>query len=94
MLEYTCYCAIDPNKRTNYIQLVNNLLKPSGKLVGILFPIDKKLDGNGPPFGVDINTTMTLFSKYFALVEKEIPALSIERRRGREVFVIFKKNGY
>jgi len=94
VLEYTCYCAIDPNKRTNYIQMVNNLLKPSGKLVGILFPIDKELDDNGPPFGVDINTTMTLFSKYFTLVEKEMPVLSIERRRGREVFVIFKKNGY
>ena len=68
VLEYTCYCAIDPNKRTNYIEMVNTLLKPSGKLVGILFPIDKELDGNGPPFGVDINTTMALFSKYFTLV--------------------------
>ena len=94
VLEYTCYCAIDPNKRTNYIQMVNNLLKPSGKLVGILFPIDKELDDNGPPFGVDINATITMFSKYFTLVKKEIPTLSIERRRGREVFVIFKKNGY
>ena len=74
--------------------MVNNLLKPSGKFVGILFPIGKELDDNGPPFGVDINATITMFSKYFTLVKKEIPTLSIERRRGREVFVIFKKNGY
>jgi len=94
VLEYTCYCAIDPNKRTNYIHMVNHLLKASGKLVGILFPIDKELDDNGPPFGVDINTTITMFLKYFTLIKKEVPTLSIERRRGREVFVIFKKNGY
>ena len=56
--------------------------------------VDKELDDNGPPFGVHINSTIAMFSKYFTLVEKEIPALSIERRRGREVFVIFKKNGY
>jgi len=94
VLEYTCYCAIHPNKRINYIQIVNKLLKPSGKLVGILFPIDKMLDDYGPPFGVDINATIIMFSKYFTLVTKEIPTLSVPKRQGREVFIIFKKNGY
>jgi len=93
VLEYTCYCAIDPKKRKKYIQIVNKLLKVSGKFVGIFFPVDKEFDRNGPPFGVDINATISMFSKYFTLIKNEIPTLSVERRKGREVFVIFMKNG-
>ena len=92
VLEYTCYCAIDPNKRIHYIHIVNHLLKPSGQFVGILFPIDKELDLDGPPFGVEFNSTIAMFSKYFTLVKKEESKLSIERRQGKEVFVILKKN--
>ena len=94
VLEYTCYCAIDPNKRTNYIHMVNCILKPFGKFVGILFPISKELNQHGPPFNVDIKNTISMFSQYFSLVKKEKSALSIEKRREREVFVIFEKNGY
>jgi len=93
VLEYTCFCAIDPDQRKDYIRLVNNILNPFGKFVGLLFPIDKKLNDDGPPFGVDINSTIELFEKYFILVKKEIPAQSIERRKGREIFVILEKNG-
>jgi SAM-dependent methyltransferase len=30
VLEYTCYCAIDPNRRAAYADLVRRLLKPDG----------------------------------------------------------------
>ncbi|MBC8312308.1 MAG: methyltransferase domain-containing protein [Candidatus Marinimicrobia bacterium] len=93
ILEYTCFCAIDPAQRDDYIRIVNHLLNPSGKFVGLLFPIDKELNDDGPPYGVDINTTLESFAKYFTLVKKEMPTLSIERRKGREIFVILKKNG-
>ena len=93
VLEYTCFCAIDPDKRDNYIRIVNHILNQSGKFVGLLFPIDKELNDDGPPYGVDQDVTIKLFSKYFTLITKKIPTLSIERREGREIFVIFKKNG-
>jgi hypothetical protein len=93
VLEYTCFCAIDPDQRDVYISLVNHILNPSGKFVGLLFPTDKNLDSDGPPFGVDIDTTLNLFSKYFTVIKKEIPSNSIEGRKGREIFVILKKNG-
>ena len=93
VLEYTCFCAIDPDQRDVYISLVNHILNPSGKFVGLLFPTDKNFDSDGPPFGVDIDTTLNLFSKYFTVIEKEIPSNSIKRRKGREIFVILKKNG-
>ena len=92
VLEYTCFCAIDPARRMDYVRMTNQILKPDGKLVAILYPIDKDLNDDGPPFAIDLDSTISLFSKYFILDTKEIPSLSIERRNGREVFVIFKKN--
>ena len=65
--------------------------KPQGKLVGILYPINKDINDGGPPFGVDLGLTINLFSKYFTLYTKEFPTLSIEHRNGQEIFVIFKK---
>ena len=93
VLEYTCFCAIDPARRMDYVKMTNTILKPDGKLVGLLFPIDKNINDGGPPFAVDLDSTISIFSKYFILDTKEIPSRSIERRNGREVFVIFKKNG-
>ena len=91
VLEYTCFCAIDPVRRMDYVRMTNKILKPDGKLVALLFPIDKDINNDGPPFAVDLDSTIDLFSKYFILDTKEIPSLSIERRNGREVFVILKK---
>ena len=93
VLEYTCFCAIDPTRRKDYIEMVSHILKPEGELVGLLFPIDKDPNDDGPPFGVDLNATILLFFRYMRLIKKEIPQLSIERRKGREVFVIFRKDG-
>jgi len=93
VLEYTCYCAIDPDRRIDYVNLVDCILKPEGRLVALFFPLDKELNDDGPPFGVNLNSTLNLFSKKFTLNKKELPNLSIERRIGREMFVILNKNG-
>ena len=93
VLEYTCFCAIDPERRLDYVRITKQILRTNGKLVGIFFPIDKDLNDGGPPFGVDIDSTISLFSKYFTIDTKEIPNLSIKRRNDREVFIIFKNNG-
>ena len=92
MLENTFFCAIDPARRIDYVRIANQILKPDGKLVGILYPINKDINDGGPPFGVDLGLTINLFSKYFTLYTKEFSTLSIERRNGQEIFVIFKKN--
>jgi hypothetical protein len=93
VLEYTCFCAIDPKRRQDYIEIVNHILKPEGEFVGLLLPIDKDSKDDGPPFGVDLNATILLFSRYLRLIKKEFSQYSIERRKGREVFVIFRKDG-
>tara|TARA_B100001029_G_C15014301_1_gene426290 strand:+ start:63 stop:695 length:633 start_codon:yes stop_codon:yes gene_type:complete len=93
VLEYTCFCAINPNDRSKYINIVSSILKDNGRLVAIFFPLDKKISEGGPPYGVDIHNTLILFNKYFNLEVIENSNLSIKPRLNREKFVILRKNG-
>ena len=93
VLEYTCFCAINPSKRRDYLEMVRAILKYQGELVGLLFPIDKDHSEGGPPFAVELEPTIELISEYLFLIKQEIPSLSIKSREGREVFVIFRKDG-
>jgi len=92
VLEYTCFCAIDPSHRNDYLKMVYHIMKPQGKLVGLLFPIDKDPSEGGPPFGVLLKPTIKLISRYFTLITQQITPLSINSRVGREVFIIFRKD--
>ena len=93
VLEYTCYCAIDPSMRSDYVEIVNTILKPGGKFVAILFPLDKPINEDGPPYGVNLIITLESFYQYFSLDTKEYPIHSIKSRKGREIFIILNKYG-
>ena len=60
VIEYTCFCAIDPKTRVNYIKMVKDILKPRGKFIGLLFPLDLNTNADGPPFHIDLNKTLLL----------------------------------
>ena len=77
VLEYTCFCAIDPLRRRDYLEMVYDILKPNGELVGLLFPTDKDPSEGGPPYAVQLGKTIELMSEYFIPVKQEIPSLSI-----------------
>ena len=62
IIEQTCFCAIDPRKRQQYSNLVHDLLKVGGKLIGLWMPLDKDIIDGGPPFGVKENEIKKLFS--------------------------------
>jgi len=93
VLEYTCFCAIEPSRRREYINMVKCILKEHGELVGLLFPTDKDMDESGPPFAVPLQMTINLIKEYLTLVKCKQPSLSIASRSGRETFVIFRKDG-
>lgn len=88
ILEQTLFCAIDPNRRDEYVQKCSNLLKPNGKYVGVLF--DRDFEG-GPPFGGSIKEYVNRFSTHFSSVEITACYNSIEARKGTEAFIIAKK---
>ena len=90
--EYTCYCAIDPNRREEYFEMVHTILKKGGLFFGIMIPLDKEMyNEEGPPFGVSINQVLTLISGKFEVVSNNFSEFSIDPRKGREKVVVFKK---
>ncbi len=89
VLEYVCYCAIDPQRRGEYADVVTRLLKPGGVFIDLALPIDDY--AGGPPFAVSIAELLDLFAERgFVLLRREIPVDSIPRRRGREELLIFR----
>ena len=91
ILEYTCFCAIGPERRFEYDRVVWQLLKPGGSLLGLFLPLDKELEEGGPPWGVDIIDLHKLFGLHWDLEEEEMPPESIEHRANREIFMRWKK---
>ena len=92
VIEHTCFCAIDPNRRKEYIDLVKHILKPGGKVIGLFFMKPKEL--GGPPFGSSPDDIKELF-KNNGFIETETlhPAecLHSSKLQGEEWFAVFQK---
>lgn len=50
VLEHTCFCAIDPAQRPDYLEAVVRLLAPGGWLLGLFWCHSR---AGGPPWGSD-----------------------------------------
>ncbi len=88
ILEYTCFCAIDPRRRAEYVDLVARLLKPGGTYIDLVFPLDDH--AGGPPFAVSLSEIFALFgARGFTLLRRETPTDSVPQRRRLEELLIF-----
>lgn len=85
VFEHTCFCAIDPALRPQYVESIHGVLKPGGQLLAIFY-LDPGLPPgeSGPPFDVTLAELDTLFSPRFALQEDFIPARTYPGREDRE----------
>lgn len=88
VLEQTFFCALHPSQREAYVNKMAEILKPGGKLAGVLF--NRSFEG-GPPFGGDIKEYEQLFSGKFVIKTLAGCYNSIEPRKGSEVFVVLIK---
>ncbi len=89
ILEQTFFCALNPELRKNYVQKMFQLLKPGGRLAGLLF--DFPLTLNGPPFGGNLKEYEELFHTIFTIIVLERANNSIPPRKDKELFFIFEK---
>lgn len=89
IIEQTFFCAIDPKLRAAYVQKMKSLLKPKGKLAGLLFQFP--LTEAGPPFGGSIEEYKNLFENDFNIITLETAHNSIKPREEKELFFIFEK---
>jgi thiopurine S-methyltransferase len=85
IIEQTFFCALTPSLRENYAEKMGRLLKPEGRLVGLLF--NDPLNTDRPPFGGSRKEYEALFTNYFAEVKLEEAHNSISPRAGRELWL-------
>src|SRR5690554_573212 len=89
IIEQTFFCALNPEIRKEYVQKTHQLLKPNGKLVGLLFNIP--LNNDKPPFGGNELEYRSLFEEKFIIDIMETAYNSIPQRAGNELFVYMRK---
>jgi len=85
IIEQTFFCAIHPGLRQAYADKVARLLKPGGKLVGLLF--NDQFETPGPPFGGTAEEYLNYFNQAFTIKALEPAYNSIKPRAGRELFI-------
>ncbi len=85
VVEHCCYCAIDPDRRDEYVQTVAALLRPGGRYVG-LFWCFQHVPGRagGPPFPATRQEIRDRLAPRFTLVHDETPHDSVLARSGQE----------
>ena len=88
--EHTCYCAIHPDRRGDYVSAVHRLLKPGGLLVGLFFTDTQMPEGEGPPYETSRDEVVEMFAPFFTLVSEKIPPACYPDRVGREWLMIWK----
>jgi SAM-dependent methyltransferase len=89
IVEHTCFCAIDPRQRPDYLSAAVAALQTGGKFFGIFYltpDVDK-----GPPFAVSRDELSALFEPHFALLDEWVPQETFPGREGRELVRIMQK---
>jgi SAM-dependent methyltransferase len=85
VLEQTFFCAISPTLRADYAKQMATIIKPGGKLAGVLF--NAPMNEDHPPFGGTAEEYKTYFDPYFDYSIYEACRNSIDRRMGTEWFI-------
>jgi SAM-dependent methyltransferase len=70
VFEHTCFCAIPPDRRDDYVHAVLRWLQPAGHYLAVNYFIP---DTDGPPFGVDRAEIWARFSPHFEIQAEWTP---------------------
>ncbi|SMB97620.1 thiopurine S-methyltransferase [Hymenobacter roseosalivarius DSM 11622] len=90
IIEQTFFCALPRPLRSDYAQQCARLLRPGGKLVGLLFETDFGLSPE-PPFGGTHAEYRAYFEPYFEFIHFDTAYNSVRPRQGRELFICLEK---
>jgi cyclopropane fatty-acyl-phospholipid synthase-like methyltransferase len=89
LVEHTCFCAIDPLQRADYVLAAASALRAGGKIFGIFY-LNPGTE-SGPPFAVSREELSGLFEPHFTLLEQWTPRESFPDREDREWVAIWQK---
>jgi len=89
IFEYVSICAVQPEKRKELLENIHAALKPGGRFISLLFPLNERR--GGPPFSINLPEFYTMAKSIFkpSYFSRVIP--SIKPRKNNEVLLIFTK---
>ncbi|KAK7046729.1 S-adenosyl-L-methionine-dependent methyltransferase [Favolaschia claudopus] len=88
--DYTFFVAIPPPRRAEWGKQMNNLIKPGGYLITLVFPLDPESDV-GPPWFVRPEHYLAPLGDGWEKIVDRVPKCSSETHVGRERLVVWKK---
>ena len=91
VFEHTCFCAIPPDRRMDYVRAVSKSLKPGGLFLAIFYRNPSARAEPGPPFGCPMDEVDALFGNEFLLLEERTNLPTFEGRENREVLRLMKR---
>ena len=89
VFEHTCFCAIDPALRRQYVSTIVRLLKPGGRMLAIFF-LNPDHDEDGPPYRVSTAELEDFFGDAFILEREWVPARTHPGREQRELMRVLR----
>lgn len=89
LVEHTCFCAIEPEQRLDYVLAASAALRTGGKIFGIFY-LNPDTE-SGPPFAVSRDELSELFDPHFILLDEWAPRESFPGREDRELVRIMQK---
>jgi SAM-dependent methyltransferase len=89
LVEHTCFCAIDPDRRHDYVLSAARALCVGGRMFGIFY-VNPDRD-TAPPFPVSREEISALFDPHFTLLEEWVPRNSFQGREQRELVRLLQK---
>ena len=89
LVEHTCFCAIVPSQRHDYVVAAANTLHAGGRIFGIFY-LNPDSETT-PPFPVTREELSALFDPRFTLLEEWVPRDSFPGREQRELVRIMQK---
>lgn len=87
-LEHTCFCAIDPAQRDDYVDAVADALVPGGHLLGLFFVFEPE---TGPPFGASEDELRHRFGRRFDVLHMARPDDSHPARADKDMLVLLRR---
>lgn len=84
IFEHTCFCAIEPSRRRDYVKACIHCLRPGGRLLAVFYLETGDPPDVGPPFATDREEILSLFGSYFEVEQEGIPKDAYPGREGKE----------
>ena len=89
IFEHTCFCAIPPATRDEYVRAVLRWLKPNGQYLAVNYILT---DSAGPPWPTTREEQLERFAPHFELLADWVPR-SYPNRTGRERMFWWRRLG-